>query len=491
MNDKLSFELLPEQQPHFKRTLDKIDKYGFYADNSVMGCGKTYVACGIAKKLGLDLFIVCPLTVQSNWEEVAYKAEVEIVHITTPQSLASRRNLQPKHGYLRRKENKGKPSFYPTPKLKALIKEGVLMVFDEVQYARNINTYFLACKALVKAVGSFESIETLSKCAFVSTTPFDVDYKCAHFLSLINLIKPVNIKTKSGTIRRSAITDLQDFFKKEGIDTNKVPLMFDKLYQCFLDHIQPLFFSSMPLILNNKCDIRNGFYLMKGKKNGKKIQEAVSKLNGIFIRLDPETGSIPMVVVKRIRLACMEIEKAKIPLFARLIREELQDKNRKVVLCVHFTNTIDTLKARLSKYNPLVLHGRIRKGRKQIIEKFQQPNLMHRLLICNIKVGGVGISLHDLDGSYPRTMFISPDHNVTDIFQATGRINRVGGQSDSRIRVVYANIKICERSILSSIARKMKTIKETLDDQVKDVLKVTLDYEDYIEGGKKHFVTTK
>lgn len=488
MNDTSAFELLPEQQPHFKRTLDKIDKYGFYADNSVMGCGKTYVACGIAKKMGLDLFIICPLTVKSNWEEVASKAGVNIVHITTPQSLASRRNIQPKHGYLRRKENKGKPSFYPTPKLKALIEEGVLMVFDEAQYAKNINTYFLACKALVKAVGLFESVKTLSKCAFISTTPFDVDYKCAHFLSLINLIKTVNIKTKSGTLRPSAITDLQEIFKKEDADTIKVPSMFDKLYPFFLDYIQPLFFSSMPLILNNECDIRNGFYLVKGKRDNKNIQEAVSKLNGIFVRLDPETGYIPMVIVKRIRLACMEIEKAKIPLFARLIRKELQDKNRKVVVCVHFTNTIETLKTRLSKYNPLVLHGRVRKGRKEIIEKFQQPNVMHRLLICNIKVGGVGISLHDLDGSYPRTMFISPDHNVTDIFQATGRINRVGGQSDSRIRIVYANIKICERSILNSIARKMKTIKETLDDQVKDVLKLTLDYEDYIEGGKKNFV---
>lgn len=494
MIHKSTFELLLEQKPHFNRTLDRIDRYGFYADNSVMGCGKTYVACSVAKKLGLDLFIVCPLTVHSNWEEVAYKADLEIVHLTTPQSLASRRNLQPKHGYLRRKEGKGTkgtPSFYPTPKLKKLVGQGILFVFDEIQYARNINTYFLASKALVKSVGLFESVVTPSKCAFISTTPFDVDYKCAHLLSLINLIKATNIKTRSGTIRRSAITDLQEFFKKESLDTSEIPLLHDEIYECFLERLQPLFFTSMPLILEQECDIRNGFYLMKHKKDKKAIVNAVSELNSIFIRIDPETRTIPIVVIKRIRLACMKIEKAKIPLFTRLIKEELKDKKRKVVICVHFRDTISQLKERLSRYKPLVLHGGIRKGRKQIIEKFQEPTTAHRLLICNIRVGGVGISLHDLDGSYPRTMFISPDHNVTDIFQATGRINRVGGQSDSKIRVVYANIEICERSILNSIARKMKTIKETLDKQVKDVLKSPLDFEDYIEGGKKHFIVKK
>lgn len=33
----------------------------------------------------------------------------------------------------------------------------------------------------------------------------------------------------------------------------------------------------------------------------------------------------------------------------------------------------------------------------------------------------------------------------------------------------------------------MKTIKNTLDDQVKDALKLPVDFEDYIEGGKKYF----
>jgi len=487
MEDDHPFELLLDQKPHFERALNRVNKYGFYADNSVMGCGKTYVACAIAKKLGLKLFIVCPLTVHGNWEDVASKADVEIVHITTPQSLATKRNHQPKHGYLKRSEGKNAPSYYPTAKLNKLVAEGALFVFDEIQYARNINTYFLASKALVKSVGLFENQSTPSKCVFVSTTPFDVDYKCAHFLILINLIKTVDIKTKKGILRGPIAMELQEFYKQESLDISKAPKTSKKIYSCFLEHLQPIFFTSMPLISDNKCDIRNGFYLMRKKKERQEAEKAVSELNDIFIRIDPETLTIPLVILKRIKLACTKIEKAKIPLFIRLIEEELKEKNRKVVVCVHFMYTINFLKECLSKYNPLILHGGIKKGRQKIIEKFQKFNTTHRLLICNIRVGGVGISLHDLHGSYPRTMLISPDHNVTDIFQATGRINRVGGKSDSKIRVVYANISICERSILNSIARKMKTIKETLDDQVKDVLKLPLDFEDYIEGEKKYF----
>lgn len=436
--DTKPFELLAEQKPHFERVLNRVNKYNFYADNSVMGCGKTYVACYVAKKLGLKLFIVCPLTVHGNWKNVASKAGVEIVHITTPQSLASRRNHQPKHGYLTRKEGDKGPSFYPTLKLDKVVNKGTLFVFDEIQYARNVNTYFLASKALVKSVGLFEK-KTPSKCAFISTTPFDVNYKCVHFLILINLIKRMDIRSKDGILNRSVIMDLQNFYKQEGIKMNKSPIYPGEIYECFLKHIQPAIFTSMPLILENKCDIRNGFYLaMNGERN--EIETAVSELNGIFIRIDKETLTIPLITLKRITLACMSIEKSKIHIFMRLINQELREKNRKVVVCLHFMDTIKVLEEKLSKYNPLILHGGINKERKKIIDKFQQPNDTHRLLICNMRVGGVGISLHDLHGSYPRTMFISPNHNVTDIFQATGRINRVGGKSDSKIYLFVSDL---------------------------------------------------
>lgn len=488
------FSLLDEQKPHFRRAQARIGKYGFYADNSVMGCGKTYVACATAKKLGLPLFIVCPLTVQSNWNAVAEEADVKVLFITTPQSLASKRDLQPKHGYLKRADRKGcPPIFTPTSLLEDVVSEGAFFVFDEIQFARNTNTYFLACKTITACVGLFESTEiaTPSRCAFISTTPFDAKGKCLNFLGLINLIKDVGMKSKQG-LESEMVEDLEYFCSTYGPKVSNVPKTTSELYTFFISHLQPKLFTSMPLILEKGCDVRNGFYTIHKEEEKEALMAAIAYLNSIFMRIDPETRRIPLNVVKRLTLARLRIEKAKVALFERLVKQELKEAKRKVVLCLHFQDSIDSLSEALKAFEPLVLTGKTKyKDRKKIIDSFQKPNASKRLLICNLRVGGVGISLHDLDGSYPRTMLLSPDHNVTDLFQATGRVNRVGGKSESRIRIVYANLPSCERSILNAIARKMQTIKETLDASVKGVLKLPNDFEDYVESGKRLYEEKK
>lgn len=488
------FSLLDEQKPHFRRVRARVKKYGFYADNSVMGCGKTYVACAMAQKLGLPLFVVCPLTVQSNWKTVAEEADVKVHFITTPQSLASKRRLQPKHGYLKRVDRKGcPPTFIPTPLLQELVDKGALFVFDEIQFARNINTYFLACKAIIACVGLFEHEElpSPSRCAFISTTPFDARGKCLNFLILINLLEEGGMKRKQG-LGPEMVEDLQEFCSTYGPKTSDMPKTSAELYTFFIKHLQPKFFTSMPLILERGCDVRNGFYTIRKEDEIEALMDAIAYLNSIFMRIDPETRKMPLSIVKRLTLARMRIEKAKVPLFKRLVKQELKEAKRKVVLCLHFNKSISSLTESLKAFKPLVMTGKTKPSdRKKIIASFQKSNASKRLLICNLRVGGVGISLHDLDGSYPRTMLLSPDHNVTDLFQATGRVNRVGGKSESRIRIVYANLPSCERSILNAIARKMETIKETLDTRVRGVLKLPNDFEDYIESGKRLYAEKK
>ena len=276
------FSLLDEQKPHFRRACARIDKYGFYADNSAMGCGKTYVACATAKNLGLPLFIVCPLAVQSKWNAVAKEADVKILFITTPQSLASKRDLQPKHGYLKRADRKGcPPIFTPTSLLEDVVSEGAFFVFDGIQFARK--TYLLACKAITACVGLFEStawecrrllfiahldpecihtfqslpIELVqhinsycgvthpSRCAFISAHPFQCEDQFLNFLELINLVKDVGMKTKEGLESEIAV-NVEYFCSTYGTKVSKMPKTMSKLYTFFISHLQSELFTSMP-----------------------------------------------------------------------------------------------------------------------------------------------------------------------------------------------------------------------------------------------------
>jgi hypothetical protein len=59
-------------------------------------------------------------------------------------------------------------------------------------------------------------------------------------------------------------------------------------------------------------------------------------------------------------------------------------------------------------------------------------------MICNIAAGGVGVSLHDLNGNFPRASIVSPNYSAYQLVQALGRVWRQGGLTKSYQRIVFA-----------------------------------------------------
>lgn len=77
-------------------------------------------------------------------------------------------------------------------------------------------------------------------------------------------------------------------------------------------------------------------------------------------------------------------------------------------------------------------------ARRQHWEREFQAN-RQVCLVSNIGAGGASVSLHDLTGDRPRTAIIFPTDNPVHMTQATGRVDRVGGQSVSRQYIPYAD----------------------------------------------------
>jgi hypothetical protein len=90
-----------------------------------------------------------------------------------------------------------------------------------------------------------------------------------------------------------------------------------------------------------------------------------------------------------------------------------------------------------------------------IINKFQTNK--SNIIIVNIQAGGIGISLHDKNGKYPRASILSPNWSSTSMVQALGRIHRAGGKSKSLQRIVYA-AETVEETIAQNIKNKLKDI---------------------------------
>jgi hypothetical protein len=85
-----------------------------------------------------------------------------------------------------------------------------------------------------------------------------------------------------------------------------------------------------------------------------------------------------------------------------------------------------------------------------------------RVIVANIKAGGIGISLHDTHGNHPRTSIILPTNDAVVMKQAFGRIHRAGGMSKSRQIVVFAAGTI-EEEICVCVRGKMNHI-DSLND---------------------------
>jgi superfamily II DNA or RNA helicase len=87
--------------------------------------------------------------------------------------------------------------------------------------------------------------------------------------------------------------------------------------------------------------------------------------------------------------------------------------------------------------NVLVLNGEIKMSeRKEIISKFQQNDLQHRIICISAEVGSVGIELDDKTGDYPRHMIVLPTTNGISFCQSIGRIQRTLTKSDSKVSVI-------------------------------------------------------
>jgi SNF2 family DNA or RNA helicase len=122
---------------------------------------------------------------------------------------------------------------------------------------------------------------------------------------------------------------------------------------------------------------------------------------------------------------------------------------------VNFQATLDALCEKLNA--PAHIDGKqSATERQQHIDSFQ--NDAERVIVCNTAAGGVGISLHDTHGNFPRAAIISPDWNEKNILQVVGRVHRAGGKTPSLQRILFAAGTVEER-VETSVRKKISLLK--------------------------------
>lgn len=99
--------------------------------------------------------------------------------------------------------------------------------------------------------------------------------------------------------------------------------------------------------------------------------------------------------------------------------------------------------------------------RQKAIDLFQ--NNKERIIICQIRAGGVGISLHDLHGGHPRVTLINYPDSASDLLQALGRAPRAGAKTPVLQRIIFVANVDYEKRIMQNINKKLANIS-TIND---------------------------
>jgi len=166
----------------------------------------------------------------------------------------------------------------------------------------------------------------------------------------------------------------------------------------------------------------------------------------------PDKEEMAIVALLRAR---QQTELFKVPVLVEMT-QDLIEEGKKIVIFVNFRETLDQLVFKLREFRPMSIYGgQSAADRDQAIRRFQQSDL--RVIVCMIQAGGVGISLHDLDGKYPRVSLITPSYSAREMKQALGRIHRSGGKSKCIQRIIFAAGTV-EELACRSVRRKLNNI---------------------------------
>jgi superfamily II DNA or RNA helicase len=442
LTDKIKKELLKFQIEHTENLIHILNKNTTALDASETGTGKTYCAIAACAALNMRPIIICPKSIIYNWKRVCKIFGVKPIIIVNYESIRSgkcyneddERQVCP---YLMYIPKKGSTEMYYEWQLDK-IKEKVIFIFDEVHKCSSVAT--LNGKLL------YYTKLTEKNILILSATIADHPEKFKLFFYILNFIDPQHVKEKQMTFNQYMMY-MHSWIMRDAKPMYRIYVMLypDRATRMRIEALGKEF---------PETQITAIPYSM-GKDRELEIERAYKEIADSLDDLrKKETKERGNILVKIMR-AHQKIELLKVPTFVELTNDYIEN-GYSVVIFVNFTDSLKKL-SKLLMTDCLIYGDQTGEDREKNIQNFQ--NNRARVIICNLKAGSLGVSLHDLDGKHPRVSIISPTWSSIDLTQALGRIHRASGKSKSLQRIIYAANTI-EEKIADKLQKKLKDMND-------------------------------
>ena len=406
--------LLEYQITPAERAAASLRAFGAHLNAGDVGVGKTYIELAAFRELGIEPLVIAPLAVLPSWERAAKHMGVTIRVLNWERA---RTGLNPVGKWTDGEEKK---TFQWAPDVKGLI-------FDEVHRAKDHKSQNSRLVAAAKRQG----IPASALSATAASNPLHL--KSLGYLLGLHQYKgfwkwaesygchasrfggyefdgnPAHLRALHGQIfekkgTRVRVADLGAAFPETQITTELVGVAdADKLERAYRD-------------------VADALEAVRAKR-----------------RTDPEHHLTKLLRARQLS------ELGKIPAFVELATDGLE-QGLSIAVFVNFDESLRKITDALgkSKVGVVEIHGQQSPEERQAaIDAFQRDEA--RVIVCNIRAGGVGVSLHDLTGRHPRLALVSPTWSAIDLRQALGRVHRAGGLSKSRQRILFAAGTVEER----------------------------------------------
>jgi superfamily II DNA or RNA helicase len=423
MDEPILAKLLNYQIPHCFSLIFSFDNSNVIIDASDTGTGKTYCSLAICKQLQLQPIIICPKSVIVNWLNVCKYFEIEPTIITNYEKVIN-------GSYAKNDTNIFPFVFYnnSSETFEWNLSPNQIIILDEAHRCKNNNT--LHSKLLLSLYG----IE--NKVIVLSATLADKIKLFKNFGYLLKFYKEPNMFIR--------------WIKKEAKDGDIAITLNKKLFPHYGGRMRIKDLGDMfpKNTISAKCYTMN---------NADKIAEQYMIIEKYYQELKNKTIEATQLLPKIIR-ARQAIELLKIPTFINQINCNIID-GKSIVVFLNFNQTLQTIAKELAI--DCLVHGKqTTEERNRAIDDFQTNK--QQIILCNIRAGGVGISLHDLYGSHQRVSIISPTWSAQDFIQCLGRIHRAGAKTDAIQHIIFCDGTI-EEFICSTLKNKLENLSKLND----------------------------
>lgn len=417
--------LLDYQVKHVKYLIASMKNFNSALDASDTGTGKTFSALAVCKELGFFPIVVTPKAVIPSFRKVmkdhfqidgfvinyeqykAGKTEYCSVEYDEKGRKAFKWDLPENHLLIVDECHKIKHHDTQNTKMimDAFHQDARILLMSATMGANPMNMYAVGTiTKIFKGRKGFWSWVHKHGCYRNGWGGYEFDGRKEHLISIHNQLYP-----KHGS--RIRISELGDAFPET-------------------------------MIISDAYDMNS---------NAKKIQEAYRQMQAELEALaykEEEDSESHLTILLRAR---QRIELLKTPTLIEMAKDHREEGNRVAI----FVNFNETAKAIAKELNcPMIYGGNKKEERQEIIDKFQNNELDY--LVCNIRAGGVGISLHDEKTQETRISLISPSWSAEDLKQALGRVHRAGGGKSIQKLVFCAGT--VEEDVAKRVDAKIKNI---------------------------------